>query len=109
MRTIVDAARAESFQLGALLNSACDIIEVDDASLTFGFKYPVHYEKASSKDNLELLTGIVSKVMGRPMSVRCLLDTSVASWQQRETANRSPLVRAAQEMGARVLPSEPEA
>jgi hypothetical protein len=91
-----------------LINSVCDIIEVDESSLTFAFKYPVHAEKATLKANLEMLGEIVTEVMGRPLTVRCILDPEIESWQRRNTASRSPLVRAAQEMGARVLSSEPE-
>jgi hypothetical protein len=66
----------------------------------------VHAEKAADKRNLETLTTIVSEVMGRTVSVRCVLDITVEPWNLRQS--NSPLVRAAQEMGARVLQSEPE-
>jgi DNA polymerase III subunit gamma/tau len=106
MRHIYEKARTTGFQVGALLNSGCDIIEADESSIVFGFKFPVHAEKAADKRNLETLTTIVSEVMGRTVSVRCVLDITVEPWNLRQS--NSPLVRAAQEMGARVLQSEPE-
>jgi DNA polymerase-3 subunit gamma/tau len=108
LRPIYEEARVTSVALGALINSACDIIEADEAAVVFGFKYPVHADKAGSKPLVDTLTDIVSRVMGRQMAVRCVHDASVEAWTQRERASRSPLVRAAQEMGARVLSSEPE-
>ncbi len=108
MRPIYEKARAAGFQLGALLNSGCDIIDADESGVVLGFRHPIHANKASEKQNLDVLTAIFSEVMGRPLSVRCVESTDVTAWTQRESASRSPLVRAAQEMGARILTSEPE-
>ncbi|HEX5368061.1 MAG TPA: hypothetical protein VFY10_01460, partial [Dehalococcoidia bacterium] len=108
MRPIYEKARAAGFQLGALLNSGCDIINADESGVVVGFRHPIHANKASEKQNLDVLTAIFSEVMGRPLSVRCIESPDVTAWTQRESASRSPLVRAAQEMGARILTSEPE-
>jgi hypothetical protein len=111
MRPIYEKARARGFQLGALLNGGCDIIEADDAAIVLGFAHEFHVNKASEKQNLDALTAVVSEVMGRPTLVRCVLSPGVAAWTQRESAARgrdNPLVRAAQEMGARILTPEPD-
>jgi DNA polymerase-3 subunit gamma/tau len=108
MRPVYDRARAAGFQLGALLNSGCDIIEADESAIVIGFRHPIHASKASEKPNLDALAAIVSEVMGRPMSVRCVHNAEVEAWTQREAGSRSSLVRAAQEMGGRILSTEPE-
>jgi hypothetical protein len=108
LRPIYEEAKAASAPLGALVNSACDIIEADDTAVVFGFRYPIHADKAGTRPNLDMLTVVVSKVLGRQVNVRCVHDAKVEAWTQRERANRSALVRAAQEMGARVLSPEPE-
>jgi hypothetical protein len=108
LRPIYDVARARGVHFGALINSACDIIDADETTITFGFKYPAHAARAAEKVTLEALTSIVAEVMNRDVKISCVHDPSVESWKQRETASRSPLVRAAQELGARVLSSEPE-
>ena len=108
MRSVYDRARAAGFQLGALLNSGCDIIEADESAIVIGFRHPIHASKASEKPNLDALAAIVSEVMGRPMSVRCVHHADVEAWTQREAGGRSALVRAAQEMGGRILSAEPE-
>jgi DNA polymerase-3 subunit gamma/tau len=108
MRPVYDRARAAGFQLGALLNSGCDIIEADESAIVIGFRHPIHASKASEKPNLDALAAIVSEVMGRPMSVRCVHNADVEAWTQREAGSRSSLVRAAQEMGGRILSAEPE-
>jgi hypothetical protein len=105
MRAIYEAARARMVPLGALINGG-DIIAADEASVTFGLKYPFHVQNIEK--HLPLLTEVVSSVLGRPVTVRAVHDASVEEWKQRETASRNPLVRAAQEMGARVLSPEPE-
>ncbi len=107
LRSIYDAAKERSRPLAALIG-ACDIIEVSETVVVFGFKFVDHAEKASMKGNLEALTEIVSNLMSRQLTVRCVHEANVRDWMQSERAARSPLVRAAQEMGAHVLESEPE-
>ena len=106
MQEIYDRTRAANVRVAALINSVCDIIDVDEAALTFGFRFDAHLIKATAPESMQLLTEIVSAVIGRPMTVKCVQDPAVESWRQRESANRNPLVRAAEEMGARMLSSE---
>jgi DNA polymerase-3 subunit gamma/tau len=106
MRAIYEAARARLVPLGALINSGCDIIAADETSVTFGLKFPFHVQNIEK--HKAVLTEVVSSVLGRPVTVSAVHDPSVEDWKLRETASRSPLVRAAQEMGARVLSPEPE-
>jgi DNA polymerase-3 subunit gamma/tau len=111
MRPIYEKAKSVGFQLGALLNGGCDIIQADEASIVFGFRHEFHAVKASEQTNLEALTRIVSAVLGRPVSVRCDVSEDVVAWTQREATSRgrdNPLVRAAQEMGAQVVQSTPQ-
>jgi hypothetical protein len=107
LRPLWEETKSVSVPLGALLNGACDVIEFDGNELVLGFKYPVHAERAASRANLDLLTQIASRVMARPVSVRCVLDASIEHWRLRDNSSRNALVRAAQEMGARVMSSEP--
>jgi hypothetical protein len=110
MRAVYERARASGFQLGALLNSGCDIIEADESAIVIGFRHPIHAEKASEKANLDALAAIISQVMGRPLSVRCVHEPTVEPWNQSLPAKtgRSSLVQAAQEMGGRILSPQPE-
>ena len=103
MRDIYTAARAKSVPLGALVG-ACDMIEVDETTVVFGFRYPNHAEKAAQ--SLSTLNEVVSEVMGRSVSVRCIHEPDAEDWTKRESGARSPLVRAAQEMGATVIEGE---
>jgi hypothetical protein len=107
MKRVWEESKAASVALGALLNGACDIIEFTETEIVLGFKYPVHAERASQRANIDLLNEITSRVMGRPLSVRCVLDANIEHWRLRENASNNALVRAAQEMGARVMSSEP--
>jgi hypothetical protein len=106
MRAIYEGARARLVPLGALINSGCDIIAADETSVTFGLKFPFHVQNIEK--HKAVLTEVVSSVLGRPVTVSAVHDPNVEDWKLRETASRSPLVRAAQEMGARVLSPEPE-
>ena len=110
MRLIYQIARDRKQQLAALLNSGCDIIHVEDAEhkVRFGFKYLNLATKAAEKANLDELRSIVLQLTGREMDISCVHDPNVTDWKARESAGRSALVRAAQEMGARVLSPESE-
>jgi hypothetical protein len=90
-----------------LINGACDIIEAGESAVVFGFKFPFHAEKAGSKENLAILADVMGELMSRQVTVECVHAADVTDWKQRETAAaRSPLVRAAQEMGARIIEEE---
>jgi DNA polymerase-3 subunit gamma/tau len=109
MRAIYEQARANGFQLGALLNSGCDIIAADESAVVIGFRHPNHANKASEKPNLDALGAIVTEVMGRPFAVSCVHQPTVEPWNQRSSStSRSSLVQAAQEMGGRILSPEAE-
>jgi DNA polymerase III subunit gamma/tau len=109
MRSAYERARAAGLQqLGALLNSGCDIIEADESTLVLGFRHSNHVTMASKAQNLEALSEIFSDVMARAVGVRCVHDPHVEAWTLRDAPSSSPLVRAAQEMGGRILLSEPE-
>jgi DNA polymerase III subunit gamma/tau len=108
MRPAYERARAAGFQLGALLNSGCDIIEANDSALVLGFQHSIHVTKASEAQNLQALSEIFSEVMGKTVNIRCVHDPNVEAWRLRQAGRSSPLVRAAQEMGGRILSSEPE-
>jgi DNA polymerase III subunit gamma/tau len=103
---VYDAVR--EVHIRALLNSGCDIIEVGEDGITIGFRFPNHARKMQEPQNLKALADTISRVVGSPVNVRCVHDATVESWKQRQTATRSPLVRAAQEMGARVVPRDEE-
>jgi hypothetical protein len=111
MRAIYEKARAVGFQLGALLNGGCDIIQAEEDFIVLGFKSDFHATKISERANLEALTRIVSEVLGRAVSIRCEVSEDVVAWTQREAnarARENPLVRAAQDMGAQVVRSGPD-
>jgi hypothetical protein len=108
MRRVYQRARAMSPTLGALLNSGCDIIKVDEREAIFGFRFPNHATKAAEKANLDMLTAVVAELTGIQLIVSCRHEEGLSGWQQRESGSRSPLVRAAQELGARVISDEPE-
>jgi len=91
MPAMYEDARKASAQLGALLNSVCDIIGADETELVLGFKFPLHAERVSARTNLTILSEIASRLLGRTVSVRCVQDDSVESWRQRETASRPTL------------------
>jgi hypothetical protein len=110
LRAFYDEANGvpASRPVAALLFAPCDIIEADEATVVFGFKFPAHADRAATKPNMDTLSDIVSRVMGRPLTVRCVHDPSVEAWTQRDPANRSRLVRSAVEQGARVISPGPE-
>jgi hypothetical protein len=106
MRELYNRARTANSRLGALLNSGCDIITVDEREVVLGFRYSIHAEKASEKPHVDALSAIVTELLRRDVHVICRHEEGVTDWKQRESTSRSPLVRAAQQMGARVLSAE---
>jgi len=101
MQRIYDAARARGVQFGAVINRTCAIIEETDEAITLGFVHEAVLRRALQPPNLKVLVEAASEALGRPVDVHCVHEAAVTPWTP-ETS-RSPLVRAAQEMGARVV------
>jgi DNA polymerase-3 subunit gamma/tau len=105
---IYSLTRQLNFKAGALLNSGCDIVEVEDGAVVFGFRFPSHLERMNSGDggsNLKSLQEAVNRVLGQGHNVRCIHAPEAAA---RPVSRRrgGHLVEAAREMGARVIPDQ---
>jgi hypothetical protein len=95
--------RRDAVVVGGLLNSECDIIEAGDGEVIFGFRYKIHADKAAEPPNLKVLAELFSEALEQPVRVKCVADTNVVHWKKSAEPLDNPLVRAAQEMGARLL------
>ena len=107
-RDIYSLTRQLNFKAGALLNSGCDIVEVEDGTVVFGFRNQWLAERMNSGDggsNLKSLQEAVNQVLGQGHDVRCIHAPEAAA---RPVSGRrgGHLVEAAREMGARVIPDQ---
>jgi DNA polymerase III subunit gamma/tau len=107
-RDIYSLTRQINFKAGALLNSGCDIIEVENGTVVFGFRSPWLAERMNSGDggsNLKSLQEAVNQVLGQGHDVRCIHAPETTA---RPVSGRrgGHLVEAAREMGARVIPDQ---
>lgn len=94
------ACKENDKQLAALLNGSCEVQSLEGDVLILGFYHTFHLERMESGTNVKRMEEVVSRLLGRAVTVRCV------------HAPRSPtpgriagghLVQAAQEMGARPL------
>jgi hypothetical protein len=99
---IYQRARELHYRAGALLNSGCGIIQASEQEIIFGFRHAMLLDRMQADDgeNLRALQQAVDDVLGTGRTVRCVLDANVEV--QRPTRG-GHLVRAAEEMGGRVL------
>jgi DNA polymerase III gamma/tau subunit len=95
-------ARALNHRTGALLNSGCDIIEVSDEEVVFGFRFDVHVDKVNTSENLAALQEAVDAVLGTGRRVRCVAAPNLKEWRAPQ-GRGGHLIQAAREMGARVI------
>jgi DNA polymerase-3 subunit gamma/tau len=105
---IYSLTRQLNVKAGALLNSGCDIVEVQDGAAVFGFRHEWMVGKMNSDDggsNLKALQEAVARVLGQDVSVRCIHAPEAAS-RPFSARRAGHLVEAAREMGARVVPEE---
>jgi DNA polymerase-3 subunit gamma/tau len=107
-RDIYSLTRQLNFKAGALLNSGCDIVEVEGGAVVFGFRSEWLAERMNSGDggsNLKSLQEAVNRVLGQGHDVRCIHAPEAAA---RPISGRrgGHLVEAAREMGARVIPDQ---
>lgn len=101
-------ARQLNFKAGALLNSGCDIIEVADGVIVFGFRSEWMVEHMSTGEggaNLKALQQAVDQVLGQGNEVRCVYAPEAAG-RPGSARRAGHLVEAAREMGARIVPDQ---
>lgn len=96
---------------GALLNSGCTIVAVEDNVVVFAFQHEFLVEKmnADNGTHLQVLREAVQEVLGDEYNVRCIHDADAVRAHRAASRGRSGggggghLVQAAREMGARLI------
>lgn len=104
-RRVQDACRGVNKTAEALLRSSCRPVAVEDNTVILGFKYEILKEKLEQPQNRRDAEEVLSKVLGAPHLLRCII---VSEEESRSSARESPLVKAATEMGARIIKDEQE-
>ena len=95
-------ARELDYRTGALLNSGCGIIQASEDEIVFGFRHAMHLDRMQGDggENLRALQQALDDVLGAGRTVRCVLEPNVDVLRP---ARGGHLVRAAEELGGRVL------
>ena len=88
--------------LDAFLRSACEPVAVEDDTLVLGFYYAFHKEKIEDPKYLHLVERKLREFFHQPSKIRCIL---VERKKKAPTSLRTenPLIKAALEMGARIV------
>jgi len=103
---IYQLTRKINFKAGALLNSGCAIIAVDNGTIVFGLRHEHLAEKMNSGEDgayLQALREAVQQVIGGEYDIRCVFDPQAATPRSAAGASGGHLVQAAREMGARLV------
>ena len=99
------------FKLGALFRG-CKGREIGDGLITLKFLYTSHVERVEQEladpDTLRELQDVLTRVMGERYEVRASLVDAEDRLPSRGAGPKSPLVRVAQAMGARVVDDKEE-
>ncbi len=102
---IYQRAREIHYKAGALLNSGCGIIEASEGEIVFGFRHAMHLDRMQGDggENFRALQQSVDDVLGTGRTLRCVLDPNV---EVQRPGRGGHLVRAAEELGGRLVPED---
>jgi hypothetical protein len=89
------------FRVAALLNGSCEVESFLEEVLTLGFYRSFHKEKVEEEENRRMVEEMASRLLGRPITLRCVLTEKKAGAPSQ--ARGGHLLRAAREMGARPM------
>jgi DNA polymerase III subunit gamma/tau len=104
MRAIYEACREMNRLTAALLNGPCDIVAIDDRTITFGFQHPVHAERLlPGTQGQRVLSDAVSAVMGRRLEVQCIHAPDVTNRLRAHPPRPSHLMDEALKLGLKPL------
>ena len=103
-RDVIEALRGTGSRgnLDALLRSACEPVGLEGDTIVLGFYYQFHKEKIEDPKYAHLVENKINQVLGTPYKVSCIL-TPKEKKASNQSAVKGHLVRAAQEMGARII------
>jgi len=91
--------------LDALLRSACEPVAVEGDVLVLGFYYDYHKAKIEDPKYRHLVERKLKEVFGHNYQLRCIL-TSREEKTKTKAQPENPVVRAALEMGAKIIDEE---
>jgi len=103
-KEFIQSLRGEgsSGNLDAFLRSACKPVALEDDTLILGFYYPFHKEKIEDPKYRQLIEKKLKEVFGQPYKVRCILVDHKRKIPP-QAGEQSPLIKAALEMGAKIV------
>ncbi len=108
-RAIRDACSA-NVQARALLNSGCDIVDVNEQVITFGFRYDLLLSKAQPGTPVHrALAAAVEQVLGRRLDVQCIHVPDVTDRLRVQPPRPSHLVDEARKLGLTPIERAPGA
>ncbi|MEE9199643.1 MAG: DNA polymerase III subunit gamma/tau [Dehalococcoidia bacterium] len=107
---LVDALRGMGSKgsLDALLRNACEPVALEGETLVVGFYYPFHKSRIEDPKYRHLVEKKIRDVFGASYRIRCDLVSRGKRSPSPQAPAPGPLVRAALEMGGRVLEEEHE-
>jgi len=108
-KEFVDAMRGEGSRgnLDAVLRSASEPLSVEDGTLTVGFYHEFHKSYIEDPKYKHLVEKKLREVFGQPYKLSCVIIERSKEAKTRPEAE-SPLVKAALEMGAKIIDDKAE-
>ena len=108
-KDFVNAMRGEGSRgnLDAVLRSACEPLTIEDGTLTVGFYHEFHKTYIEDPKYKHLVERKLREVFGQPYELRCTTIERIKETKTTVEAD-SPLVKAALDMGAKIIEDEPE-
>lgn len=107
-RDIYEAAKGARTGIHGFLNSGCDIIAVDQRTITFGFEFGWIPEKfLPGTQAHRSLTGVVEQVLGRHFEVQCTHAPGVENRLRAMPTKPSHLADEARRLGLRPVERGP--
>ncbi|MFC1962515.1 DNA polymerase III subunit gamma/tau [Chloroflexota bacterium] len=97
-KRVLEASRGTDRTVEALLRSACEPMAFEDDTVVLAVYYPYHKEKLEEVTKRHAVEEILSKVRGSRCQVRYVLKP-----RDKNTLTQGHLVKAAVEMGARII------
>jgi DNA polymerase-3 subunit gamma/tau len=101
-RELYNASKSVDVRTGGLLASGCDVLAVDEQSITLGFRHAWMAEKLlPGTQSHRVLSSAVEQVLGRRLEVRCTHVPNVDDRLRASPPRESHLVDEARKLGLR--------
>ncbi|MEW6034864.1 MAG: hypothetical protein AB1603_08450, partial [Chloroflexota bacterium] len=102
---VLQAVKSANKNLAVRLKD-CELVSLEDGTAVLRFAHSFHKDKVEEPEYRKIIEDALNKVLGKPCRMSCVLEPRDKKPQQQAAQQQGHLVKAALELGAKIISTE---